>query len=557
MDVLIAPGLKPESPQIIESIAQQLMAMPVEDKDELEEFLKAMNAFDAWTSEYLSRSKIATQTNTVDEEAQAIWNNATQNVMPRLYELEDELSRKLLESPAQSEIQETDFAPFLNQTTRRVEIFREANLELERQEQELMTEYDKISGAWQTHFRGTDYTRAQMTRFLASPERDTREEAWKALQQTTFDDADKLDTVWEGLFEVRTKIAQNADFENYRDYIFAKKNRDYSPQACFDYHAIVAEEVGPLIREINELTRQKLDLNTMRPWDATADPDGAEPLKPFEKAVELQDGVERMMRRLDPEFGDLFRKMRDWQDLDSRPNKSQGGFMASLPESQQTFIFTNVSGVHWDIVVMLHEAGHAFHYLNSLDKRPMVNTMVPMEFNEVASMAMELLHYDTLDEFYEPDQRKQAIHEHLRRIPSLLMRVAHGDAWQHEIYTKLHHTRAERHDMWASSYERFSAGLDWSGLNPDWLRKSWHSTLHFFVVPFYFIEYGFAQLGALQVAVNAESDPENALKMYKKALARGPQGTTAELFAEAGAEFVPSPARVRELMNWIRRGLEI
>lgn len=557
MHDLIPPGQTPDSVDVIEPIVASLLAMPVETRPELEAFLKASNTFESWTGEHLSLAQLATQTNTADEEAQQRWMKIVQQVMPKLMDMEEKLGLKLLDSPVVDTLEGTPYAPYLKQIRRRVELFRKENLELESQERDFENQYNLISGGWQTHFRGESYTKSQMSRFLASPDRETRKDAWMAVGATTLADADRLDDVWEGMFQVRQKIAENCDFENYRDYIFAAKGRDYSPQACFDYHAIVAEEVGPLIREINEKSREKLGLETWRPWDGTADPDGFEPLKPFEKAVELQDGVETMMRRLDPEFGDLFHSIRPHQDLESRPNKSQGGFMLTLPESSRPFIFTNVTGVHSDIVVMLHEAGHAFHFLKSKDARPMTNTIVPMEFNEVASMSMELLHYKTLDTFYGPRDAQQAIHEHLRRIPSLLMRVAQGDAWQHQVYTATGHTREERHDAWLANDERFSLGYDWSGIDPDRRRKSWHNVLHFFVVPFYFIEYGFAQFGALQVAVNAEKDPARALAAYKAALVRGPQKSTADLFAEAGAEFIPSTLKVRELMNWIRKGLDL
>lgn len=557
MSELIPAGQTPDSIETIRPIVTKLMEMPVSTGAELRAFLTEMNIFESWTGEHMSLAQLATQTNTADEEAQNRWMQMVQHVLPVLMDLEEKLGKKLLDSPVVGELEDTFFAPYLKQIRRRVELFREENLELESQERDLENQYNLISGGWQTHFRGESYTKSQMSRFLASPDRDTRKEAWMAVGATTLADADRLDDVWEGMFKVRQKIAENCGFENYRDYIFAAKGRDYSPQACYDYHAVVAEEVGPLIREINEQSRQKLGLETWRPWDGTADPDGFEPLKPFEKATQLQDGVESMMRRLDPEFGDLFQQIRPHQDLESRPNKSQGGFMMTLPESGRPFIFTNVTGVHSDIVVMLHEAGHAFHFLKSKDARPMTNTMVPMEFNEVASMSMELLHYKNLDTFYEPREAQQAIHEHLRRIPSLLMRVAQGDAWQHQVYTALNHTREERHDAWLMCDERFSLGYDWSGIELDRRRKNWHNVLHFFVVPFYFIEYGFAQFGALQVAVNAEKDPARALAAYKAALVRGPQKSTADLFAEAGAEFIPSRLKVRELMDWIRKGLSL
>lgn len=263
------------------------------------------------------------------------------------------------------------------------------------------------------------------------------------------------------------------------------------------------------------------------------------------------------MKRLDPELGEQFHQIRQHMDLDSRPGKSQGGFMMTLPMTRRPFIFMNASGMHNDVVTMLHEAGHAFHFLLAAPNQPMAGTSVPMEFNEVASMSMELLHYSTLDEFYDKNDQQRAVQQHLRRLPGLLTSVARGDAFQHALYTRPDHTRGDRHAEWLTQENRFSTGIDWNGIDQDIRKKGWHAILHFFVVPFYYIEYGFAQLGALQVAMNADKDPANALRMYREALALGPQANTAGLYQAAGAEFVPTQKKVREMMNWIRKGLQI
>lgn len=548
-------SVEPGDLDVLRPLYEHLLSMPVSNEVELKGFLAAWNEFDAWTGEHVRASQLATQLDTKDEAAQQHWMHLVTNVIPSLSEWDEQLGQKLLASDALGALTGSPYAPFIRQVKRGVELFREENIALHTKESELENEYNKISGAWLTDFDGGKHTRSGMMRYLVSPHRETREGAWKALAQTTLKDADALDDVWEQLFSVRAEIANNCGFENYRDYIFAAKMRDYGPDACTQYHELIAEEVVPLATEINEMLRDKLGLESWRPWDSLADPMGGEPLRPFKTAQELQDGVERMMRRLDVEFGEMFHLIREYQDLESRPGKSQGGFMMTLPMSRRPYIFMNASGMHDDVMTLLHETGHAFHFLLSTDNRPMSGTSVPMEFNEVASMSMELLHYDTLDEFYAEDDRKRAIHQHLRRLPALLTSVARGDAFQHAIYTKLDHSREERDQAWLDQDVRFSTGTDWSGIDIELRKKSWHAILHFFVVPFYYIEYGFAQLGALQVAMNADKDATNALEHYRRALALGPQADTAGLYAAVGAEFVPTQARVREMMNWIRRGL--
>ncbi|MEZ4458251.1 MAG: M3 family oligoendopeptidase [bacterium] len=542
---------------VLEGLHNALVAMPTDSGKHLMAYLQAWNEFDAWVGEHVRMSQLATQLDTTDAAAQAHWMHLVANVIPTLSQWDDQLGKKLLASEAVNDLIGTPFEPFVRQVRKGVELFREENIALHTRESELENDYNKISGAWLTEFQGGKHTRSGMMQFLVSPDRDVRKSSWEALAQTTLNDADALDDVWEGLFELRGKIAHNCGYENYRDYIFAAKMRDYGPDACFAYHELIAEEVVPLAQEVNEMLQGRLGLESWRPWDSMADPTGGEPLRPFKTATELQDGVERMMRRLDAELGEQFHLIREHQDLESRPGKSQGGFMMTLPMSRRPYIFMNASGMHSDVVTMLHEAGHAFHFLLSTHNRPMASTSVPMEFNEVASMSMELLHYETLDEFYPEDDRKRAIHQHLRRIPSLLTSVARGDAFQHELYTKLDHTREQRHSIWLEQDRRFSTGVNWDGIDQNLRSKSWHSILHFFVVPFYYIEYGFAQLGALQVAMNADKDPIEALSKYRNALSLGPQADTEGLYAAAGAQFVPTRERVREMMNWIRRGLEL
>jgi oligoendopeptidase F len=551
----LTPNEPAKSWSVIEPVLERLAERDVSSRAALEALLRDWDEFKAWTGEEVASSQVAAARFTDDDDVQSHYMTMVREVIPKLTQWDERIGRKIVESPAAPALEGTDFAPYLKQVRRELEIFREENIPLQQKLNELINDYNKISGAWTVEFAGETRTMSGMARFLADADREVREAAWRAVSDRRLADADALEDLFDEMFAVRVQIAANAGFDNYRDYIFAEKQRDYSPDDCVAYHEVVEAAVVPLQREISAWVAERLGNDTYRPWDSAADPDGGSPLAPFEKVEDLKGGVERMMRRVDPELGEQFAQMREWMDLESRPSKSQGGFMMTLPWSRRPFIFSNASGSQRDVITLLHEAGHAFHFVAAEPRNPVSGTHTPMEFNEVASMAMELLHYDTLDEFYDDTDQRRAIVEHLRRLPRVLTSVARGDAFQHWMYTNPDHTREERRAKWVELGERFGDGADRSGIEPERFELDWHGILHFFVVPFYFIEYGFAQLGALQVALNAEADWDDALDRYKGALALGPQRDVFGLYDAAGASFVPTAERVSELADWIRNRL--
>ena len=552
---VFTPSTVPRDLDAIEPVYEALLEMPVDDEPSVKAFLAAWDETSCWVSDHISKSRVAAHAHTDDEEAAKVWTQVVQGVLPALSAYDEKLGRKLLDSPALGALETGPFAPFLRRVRVGVELFREENIPLEQRAEELSNEYSRLTGGWVVDFDGAPRTMSQMMRYRASADREVRKAAFEATTAQIAKTSDALEELFEELFSLRTQIAQNAGFASYREFVFAEKLRDYGPEACDAYAELVELEVLPLLRELSEAKREALGLDVDRPWDVLADPSGGEPLAPFEDIDGLQDGVERMMHRLDPELGDVFGHLRANMDLESRPNKAQGGFMTWYGWERRPFIYANAAGNHADIITLVHEAGHAFHGLMSVDATAMSGTPVPMEFNEVASMAQELLHYRTLDEFYGPHDRERAIKEHLSRIPRLLATVARGDAFQQWLYTHPEHTREERRAKWVEMDERYMPFVDWSDIPYEDRANSYHAILHFYVVPFYFIEYGFAQLGALQVAVNAERDLAGAMKAYKHALSLGPKRDTAGLYEAAGAEFVPTREKLRDLMNWVRRGI--
>lgn len=548
------PEDAPQTLDVVEPIFDKLDAMSVDTPEELRAFLEAWNETSCWLGDYISKTRVGTARFTDDEELQGRWVQLMTEVIPALSVRDDQLARKFLASPHIAELEQGIHAPFVRNVRSEVELFREENVPLQQRENELKTKYQQISGAWSVEFQGEERTMSAMFQFLSDADREVRKGAWFAMAKERGRTADELEDLFEELFQIRHQIGLNAGFENYRDYQFAAKCRDYGPDACHNFAAVVLDEAMPFVAEISRRTAEQLGLDSFRPWDRFAEPDGGAPLAPFEEIDELIGGVERMMRRLDSDLADQFAAMRDNLDLDARPAKAQGGFMSWFVWDQRPFIFQNASGQHSDIVTLLHEAGHAFHALMAAQagSRPLANMHPPMEFNEVASMSMELLHYDTLDEFYDDTDAGRAIQQHLRRVVRMFPRTVMGDQFQHWMYTHPDHTRAQRQAKWMELQQQFASEIDVSGIDEEILATSYHGILHFFIVPFYFIEYAFAQFGALQVAMAASRDKAAALEAYKDALRLGPQRDVRGLYEAAGAQFDPTQDTLRAAMNWVR-----
>jgi oligoendopeptidase F len=360
------------------------------------------------------------------------------------------------------------------------------------------------------------------------------------------------------MLPLRERIAANAGFPNYRDYMFRRKERfDYGPKECEAFHESAEKAVKPLVALLQEGRRKRLGLAALRPWDMAVDPDGLPPLKPFGNADELVAGCERILGKVDPEFGKNLGTMRSWGllDLDSRKGKAPGGYQSTLGEVRLPFIFMNSVGLDSDLRTLLHEGGHAMHSF-AARTLPAPYRHAPMEFCEVASMAMELLGSPHLSEFYpDPKEASRSRARHLENVVALLPWIATVDAFQHWIYLNPGHAREERTGTWVRLRDRFGGIEDWEGLE-DARATLWHKQLHIFEVPFYYIEYGIAQLGALQVWRNFRKDPKEGVRLYKQGLAVGGSRTLPEIFKAAGIRFDFSPAMIEPLMAEVREELE-
>jgi oligoendopeptidase F len=239
-------------------------------------------------------------------------------------------------------------------------------------------------------------------------------------------------------------------------------------------------------------------------------------------------------------------------DLDSRIGKAPGGFNYPLYEIGVPFIYMNAAGTLRDLVTMVHEGGHAIHSFLTRDLELTEFKSVPSEVAELASMGMELISMDFWDEFFtNEDDLKRAQKEQLEKVISTLPWVAAIDKFQHWIYENPNHTEKERYDKWKEIMNTFgSAVVDWSGFE-DVRSNLWQKQLHLFEVPFYYIEYGMAQLGAIALWRNYKQNPEKTIKQYKEALKLGYTKSIGEIYKTAGIEFNFTRNYVRELMHFV------
>jgi oligoendopeptidase F len=412
-------------------------------------------------------------------------------------------------------------------------------------------QYQKLIGAQTVTFRGEEKTLIQMGKFLEEPDRALRQEAWELVAKRRLQDVDKCEEIFEQLIELRQKNARNAGFKNYLEFIFRQKCRfDYTPADCVKFHDAIESEIMPAVREIHNDRRRQLKLEKLRPWDLAVDPQNRAPLKPFVNVDEMVSRTQNIFNHLDAELAANFREMQDKKllDLDNRKGKAPGGYQSTLNEARVPFIFMNAVGLQRDVETLLHEAGHAFHAQATRGEDLYAYRGSPIEFCEVASMAMELLGNEFLEEFFATPEANRARKTHLEGIIGFFPWMAVVDAFQHWIYTHPGHTRAERKAAYLKLMDRFGGDVDFSGFE-EVRAHSWHRQLHIFIHPFYYVEYGIAQLGALQVWANSRRDKAKALRDYKSALALGGSRPLPELFSAAGCKLQFDAATIKPLIQ--------
>jgi oligoendopeptidase F len=518
---------------------------------ELECWLIDWSELSAALDEESSRRYIAMTCHTDNADAEKAYLHFVENVEPQLKPRQFALEKIYVTHPLQEKLPQPRFQIFDRDLKNRVELFRPQNVALETGEAKLCQQYQKLSGSLTVNFRGEEKTLVQMGRYLEEPDRALRREAWELVAKRRLQEADKFDDIFDQQLKLRAQIAQNAGFKNYRDYAFRRMGRfDYTPDDCAKFHDAVEKEVMPAVHELQSQRRVQLKVQKLCPWDLAVDPHNRPPLKPFAQVGEMVSRTRKIFNHLDGELADGFQQMDDLRllDLDNRKGKAPGGYQSTLAESRLPFIFMNAIGLQRDVETILHEAGHAFHALATREENLYLYRSAPIEFCEVASMAMELLGNEFLEEFYPTAEANRARKTHLEGIIGFFPWMATVDAFQHWIYTHANHTRAERKAAWLKLMDRFGGDLDWTSFEES-RAHSWHRQLHIFIHPFYYVEYGIAQLGALQVWANSRHDKAKALNDYKKSLALGGSRPLPELFSAAGCKFQFDAATIRPLIQ--------
>jgi oligoendopeptidase F len=494
--------------------------------------------------EVAARLVIASTADTTDKAAEARYNAYLEGVQPQWLATQQTLRELLLQSglqPAGMEI------PLRNMRAEAA-LFREANLPLLTEEKKLGVEYDQTIGAQTVQWEGSERTLSQLQPVYQDPDRARRERAWRLAMQRRLTDRPQLNALWQKFLRLRGQLAANAGLNSYRDYAWQDRLRfDYTPQDCASFHTAIERVVVPAASRIYERRRQRLGLQTLRPWDLEVDVAQLPALRPFTDAAQLVRTSSAIFNRINPQLGEMFDTLDREQllDLDNRKGKAPGAYCTGLPLARRTFIFMNSVGIHDDVQTLLHEAGHAFQdfHIAQNPRLPFAQQWnTPLEFCEVASMAMELLaapHLTAADGgFYSTADAARARTEHLEGIVLFWPYMAVVDAFQHWVYEHAGAAAdpAQCDAQWARLWQRFMPGIDYSGME-DILATGWHRKLHIFQVPFYYIEYGLAQLGAVQIWRNAIKDKTTALAGYRAAIALGGSVPLPQLFAAAGARF--------------------
>lgn len=541
-----------------DQLEARLAALGATEASGLAQWLLDWGEFGAALNEEASRRYIAMTCHTDDAAAEKAYLRFVEHIEPELKPRQFKLEQLYLAHPARAHLPRGRYEVFDRQTAVHVELFRDANVPLETDEARIGQQYQKLSGGLTVNFRGEERTLVQMGRYLEEPDRALRQEAWELVARRRLAEREAFDTQFDEMLRLRHQIARNAGFANYRDYSFRNRGRfDYTPADCEAFHTAIEKEVVPLLRELQAERREQLRLDRLKPWDLGVDPHSRPPLRPFENVDRLVRGSQQAFDRLDAELAGQFKQMHELKllDLENRKGKAPGGYQSSLPEARLPFIFMNAVGQQRDLETILHEAGHAFHTLATRQEDFFAYRDAPIEFCEVASMSMELLGGQYLEAFYGPDEIRRARRDHLEGIVETFPWIATVDAFQHWVYTHPEHTRAERAAAWNRLMDRFGGDVDWSGAE-EARSHSWHRQLHIFLYPFYYVEYGIAQIGALQVWLNARRNQGEALAAYKRGLALGGSRPLPELFAAAGCRFAFDAPTLRPLATLLREELK-
>lgn len=544
----------------LEPFFKELAERKIDSSAKLEEWLKDVNEIEAAVSEDACWRQIKMTCDTENKELEEAFNFFMMEIQPKIQPYADLLNRKLVESSFTKELDQTKFFTYLRNVKKNIDLFREANIPLQAEMSVEAQRFGMIAGKMTVEVNGQEYTLQQATKFLEDPDRKLREEVYRKISERRLQDKAELNDLFSSLLKKRHQVALNAGFDNYRDYRFTELGRfDYKKEDCYQFHEAVKLHVLPLANQLYEIKKHKLGLETLRPWDIEAEPAGIKPLRPFKTGEELIEKTIQCFNQLRPFFGDCLQKMKSMGhlDLESRKGKAPGGYNCPLAESGAPFIFMNAAGQLDDVTTMVHEGGHAIHSFLSHDLELHSFKEYPTEIAEVASMSMELFSMDHWQVYFDNEEELiRAKEQQLERVITIFPWIATIDKFQHWVYENPVHTDTERGEKWLEIMDEFSSPvIDFSGLK-EYRLYGWQRQLHLFEVPFYYIEYGIAQLGAIGLWQQYKRNPEAAINNYISALDLGGTRTLPELFKAAGLEFNFSPEHISGLMQFVKQELD-
>ena len=553
--IFVDENLKIEQWEDVSPYFDELLNEEISTEENFKIWLAKNSELEAVLEEDMAWRYIKMTIDTSDKEANDRYTKFVTEINPKMAEPSNQLNEKLNDCKFKEQLKEKADQIYLKKVATAIELFNEDNIPLQAKTQTLGQEYSGVIGAQLIRYKDEEITAQQALKYLKDPNREIRKEVYDLLADRRRQDHDKLESIFDDLVKLRHQIAHNAGFTNYRDYKFKAMNRfDYSVQDCLDFHHSIEKFIVPIYKKIQEEKLDKFGFQKFRPFDSSADPEGKAPLKPFETGAEMLDKTIRIFKKIDPYFSDCLNTMKEMGhlDLESKKGKAPGGYNYPLYEIGIPFIFMNAAGSARDVITMIHEGGHAIHSFLTKDLELTAYKSFPSEVAELASMSMELLSMKYWEEFYgQGEELKRAKKEHLESILMVLPWIATIDAFQHWIYTHPNHSREDRKAEWLKLGERFGTELtDWSDYE-DLRDYSWHKQLHLFEVPFYYIEYGFSQLGALGVWKNSLEDSNKAIQQYKDGLSLGYTEDIKTIYKTAGVEFDFSAKNIQSLSELI------
>jgi len=551
--------LKVTSWDVLAPFFNQLLDREINNIEELENWLKDRSELESFVSEDLAWRYVKMTCDTTNKDLEQAYLFFVTEIEPQISPLSDQLNKKLVACKFINELNHDKYFIYLRGIKKEIEIFREENVPLMAEIAAESQKYGSIVGSMSVEIDGKELTLQQAANFLKNPDRNVRENAFLKINEVRSKYTAELDELFDKLIALRHKVAINAGFDNFRDYMFAALGRfDYSPDDCFAFHDAIQMEVLPLVKAFNEKRKAELGFN-LKPWDMEVDTKNRPALEPFTTGEDLLSRTVKCFRKVDDYFAWCIETMDNMErlDLESRKGKAPGGYNYPMSETNVPFIFMNAASSTRDVETMLHEGGHAVHSFLSKDLELGAFKNCPSEVAELASMTMELISYDGQDEFYTTKEDfNRAKEEHLEGIIKILPWIATIDKFQHWIYSNPTHTAVERKEYWVQLSKEFGTGMvDWTGFEHI-QAYTWQKQLHLYEVPFYYIEYGMAQLGALAVWKNYIADKPTALAQYKAALSLGYTKTIGEIYKTAGIEFNFTAPYIKQLMAFVKDELE-